>query len=281
MNEENQVESLNFILNGLLSKKKKLSQRGFASKLSTSSGYLSQVLSGRRVPSDEFLLKFCKVLELSDFIKSKILAAAQRQRLCGASSALALPLSSRLSSSLPVDCEINATKLIEENKGNLWGRVFSSFELVVALATIDLDSGPKTLEWFMSQFGNDRDNAIKILDLFETVGLIEWQSSESGQMIIKSNISKAKIFTNLPKNHLGDVLSSCISLQQKAAFKGHGELPMTAMAVPLNPSQLPELKAIFDEAFCKVLALGSKSKERTKVYCIQATSFDWSMVKNT
>lgn len=281
MKEEYQVESLKFILSGLISKRKNLSQRGLASKLSTSSGYLSQVLNGQRVPSDEFLLNFCGVLGLSDSIKSKVLAAAQRERLGSSSSELTLPLSARLSSSLPVDCEINATKLIEENKGGLWGRVFSSFELIVALATIDLDTGPKTLEWFMSHFGNDKDTAIKILDLFETVGLITWESSENGQKIIKRNISKAKIFTNLPKNYLGNVLSSCISLQQKADFKGHGELPMTAMAVPLNPSQLPELKAIFDEAFCKVIALGSKSKERTKVYCIQATSFDWSMVKST
>lgn len=270
------ISELSELLLRVIDNNSNLSQRALAKRIRVSSGYISQVLKGEKIPSDEMLIKISAALDLKDVTVTRILAASQKVRLNKKSKNLSLPTTSLIASRMPMETEIDVRPRSDEQNLKFWSEYFKNHELMIASSALKLDVGVKNLQWFSEIMGTSIENAKEMLATLLQLGIAVVQKTDRG-VIIKNVETKPTSFLNISSAIRKKLMKSFIKVVSDSIDIQPDDLPLRGMALTLNPDQLPELKALIDEFTRKALSLSAGPGPKTKIYCVQLSTIDWGI----
>jgi transcriptional regulator with XRE-family HTH domain len=283
-NSAKKIDSqLGSLLSRVITQHSKLSQRGLAKRISVSSGYISKMIKGQKIPSDAVILKISEVLKLRESTVSRLLAAGQRARLDKGVDGSMLPSSMYLASKIHIetDCEIDVRANYGSVKQKQWDEFFRGCELPIASAALFLDANMRNIDWFAKKMGVTRAKAKKMILTLADLGLAQVVSLPDGDLLLNKIAPNPQIFTNISVKQRKVMMKSFLQLVERTLEHQHDDLPLRGMAVALDPSQVPQLHSIIDEAVRKVFALSEMPGPKEKIYCLQVAAIDWDVAKNS
>lgn len=262
------------LLRTLFAAKKRLTLRALASKSGVSPAFISQILDGKRLPSDASILAIGEALNLSEHQLTKLLAAAQSDRLSTSARGDQLPTTSKVATHLPTDFRTDVGSALEDSNYDLWKEFFSSYLAPIAYIALDLDGGPKNREWLSKTLGISDQETSRICNLLLRLGYIRMAEGSGESELLEAHGEAAIQWVNVPPEFRLTLMKSFLGRLSASLGVNDQSLPQHGFVLAASPEQLPAVRAIFEEAMLKAMALTKGARKKTHLYGAQISLFE-------